>query len=54
VAQEVEEAAEVAAEAAQEVVAEVAHQESECEVCCLRWQHHHIHEHDFYLLCNSG
>ena len=54
VAQEVEEAAEVAAEAAQEVVAEVAHQESECKACCLRWQHHHIYEHDFYLLCSSG
>jgi hypothetical protein len=30
--------------------AEVAHQESEYELCCLRWQHHVHDRHDFYLL----
>ena len=48
VAQEEEEAAVVAEE-------EVAHQETECEACCFRWQHQHLHDrHDFYLLCSSG
>jgi len=36
VAQEEEEAAVVAEE-------EVAHQETECEACCFRWQHQHLH-----------
>jgi len=52
---EEEVATEAAAEAATEAVAEVAHQETEYDPSCLRWQPHHFHDrHSLYLLCSSA